>query len=141
MTAPMRVVVDTGVFVSAFIRRQGTVGAVLQHLRDGRFTLIYTEPLLIELVNVLGRPKIRQKYRVTGADVAALLNLIRLRGTPIVPTRKITACRDPKDDKFLEAALAGNADCIVTGDRDLLVLHPFESLPILTPADFLAQLA
>ena len=49
----------------------------------------------------------------------------------------ITACRDPKDNKFLEAAIAARADVIVTGDADLLALHPFRGIPILSPAAFL----
>ena len=49
----------------------------------------------------------------------------------------IRICRDPKDDKILELAISGNADCIVTGDDDLLVLNPFREVAIVTPADFL----
>jgi len=55
----------------------------------------------------------------------------------INPQLSIKACRDPQDDKFLEIALAVNASCIVTGDRNLLTLHPFCNTPILSPADFL----
>ena len=53
--------------------------------------------------------------------------------------RHITACRDQKDDKFLEVAVNGQANCIVTGDDDLLVLDPFEGIPILTPDGFLTR--
>lgn len=49
----------------------------------------------------------------------------------------ITACRDPKDNKFLELAVAAKASCIITGDKDLLELHPFRGIPILTVNDFL----
>jgi len=52
---------------------------------------------------------------------------------------KLTICRDIKDDKLLALALDGNADVIVTGDRDLLVLHPFEGIPIITPMDYLTR--
>jgi predicted nucleic acid-binding protein len=52
----------------------------------------------------------------------------------------VVACRDPKDDKFLAAALAGPAGCIVSGDEDLLVLSPFEGIPVLRPAEFVARL-
>lgn len=48
-------------------------------------------------------------------------------------------CRDPKDDKFLNLAIDANASCIITGDKDLLVLHPFENIPILLPSDFLER--
>ena len=136
----MRAVIDTGVFVSALIRRQGTTGDVLRALRDGRFTAIYTTDIVVEIIDVLGRAKFRAKYHIEPDDITALVNLIRLRGELVTPNQKVTACRDPKDDKFLEAALVAKADCIVSGDADLLVLNPFEDIPILRPAEFLARL-
>ena len=136
----MRAVIDTGVFISAFIRNRGTIGAVLSALRDGRFTAIYSTDTLVELVDVLGRGKLRTKYHVEPDDITALVNLIRLRGELVIPGRKVTACRDPKDDKFLEAALAGDAGCIVSGDADLLDMESFEGISLLTPAEFLERL-
>lgn len=136
----MRVVVDTGILVSALIRPKGTIGDVLHSLRDGRFTAIYSTPMMLEVTEVLGRPKIQEKYHVQPDDIEALINLVRLRGELVVPKKIITACRDPKDNKFLEAALAGKADAIVTGDDDLLVLHPFEGVKILRPAELLERL-
>jgi predicted nucleic acid-binding protein len=61
----------------------------------------------------------------------------------VTPTKppSFTACRDPKDDKFLEVAVAGKADVIVSEDEDLLVLHPFRGIPIVGPAQFLEMLA
>ena len=136
----MRAVLDTGVLVSALIRRQGTTGDVLRALRDGRFIAVYSTDILVEIIDVLGRPALRAKYHIEPDDISVAINLIRLRGDLVVPARKVAACRDPKDDKFLEAALAGGADCIVSGDADLLDLAPFEDIPILRPAEFLARL-
>lgn len=136
----MRAVIDTGVLVSALIRKQGTTGDVLRARRDGRFTAIYTTDIVVEIIDVLGREKFRSKYHIEPDDITALVNLIRLRGELVTPTQKVTACRDPKDDKFLDAALAVQTDCIVSGDSDLLVLNPFEDIPILRPAEFLARL-
>lgn len=136
----MRAVVDTNFLVSALIRPQGRVGVVLWHLRQGIYTLLYTQPLLEELVDVLSRPRIRDKYGLDEEDVKTVLALILLRGEAVAPERAILACRDPRDDKFLEAAVAGRADAIVSGDEDLLVLHPFEGIPILSPAAFLQTL-
>jgi putative PIN family toxin of toxin-antitoxin system len=136
----MRAVIDAGVFVSALIRKQGTTGDVLGALRDGRFTAIYTTDIVVEVIDVLGRAKFRMKYHIEPDDITALVNLIRLRGELVTPTQKVTACRDPKDDKFLEAALVAKADCVVSGDADLLVLNPFEGISILRPAEFLARL-
>jgi len=136
----MRAVVDTNVLVSALLRRQGVSGAVLSALTDNRFTAIYTTEMLVEGIDVLGRAKFRTKYQIQPADVAALIQLIRLRGELVVPTHSVTICRDPRDDKFLDAALAGQVDCIVSGDADLHVLSPFENIPIWPPAEFLAHL-
>lgn len=52
---------------------------------------------------------------------------------------RIIDCRDPKDNKFLELAFAGKANCIVTGDKDLLVMHPFRGINIISPFDFIIQ--
>jgi putative PIN family toxin of toxin-antitoxin system len=136
----MRAVVDTGIFVSALIRRKGTTGAVLRALRAGQYTVIYSTAILVEIIDVLGRDKFRIKYHIEPDDITALVNLIRLRGELVIPAQTITACRDPKDDKFLEAALAGAADCIVSGDADLLEMKSFERIPIFRPAAFLARL-
>jgi putative PIN family toxin of toxin-antitoxin system len=136
----MRAVIDTGVFVSALLRKQGTTGAVLRALRDGRFTAIYSTEIVVEIIDVLGRANFRTKYHIEPDDITALVNLIRLRGELVIPARKVTACRDPKDDKFLDVALATQTDCIVSGDSDLLDLNSFEDIPILRPAEFLARL-
>jgi putative PIN family toxin of toxin-antitoxin system len=136
----MRAVVDTNVLVRALIKPHGTVGPVLLRLRHGEYTLLYAGSLLEELVDVLNRPRIREKYRLTDLDIQAVVSLILLRGEVVVPEGGITACRDPRDDKFLEVAVAGKADVIVSGDQDLLVLHPFAGIPILAPAAFLHML-
>ena len=135
----MRAVVDTGVLVSGLIRPRGAIGDVLRALRDGRFITIYSTAMVVEIVDVLGRPKFQVKYHIQPDDITVLINLLRLRGDLVVPEREITACRDPKDNKFLETALAGAADTIVTGDDDLLVLDPFEEIDILRPTEFLAS--
>jgi putative PIN family toxin of toxin-antitoxin system len=136
----MRAVVDTNILIRAVIRPTGTVGPVLLRLRRGDYTLLYAQSLLEELIDVLNRPRIRDKYRLTDQDIQTIVGLILLRGEAVVPQEPITACRDPKDDKFLEVAVAGKADVIVSGDQDLLVLHPFRDIPILPPAAFLQML-
>lgn len=133
----MRIVIDTGVLVSGLIRPQGTTGDVLRSLRDGKFTALYSNETIMEIVDVLGRNKFRQKYHIKPDDISALINLIRLRGEVVVPAVEITDCRDPKDNKFLEVALTGGADFLVSGDADLLSMNPYRSIPILTPAEFL----
>jgi putative PIN family toxin of toxin-antitoxin system len=136
----MRAVVDTNILVRATIRPQGTVGPVLLRLRQGEYTLLYARPLLEELIDVLNRPRIRDKYHLTNQDIGTVVGLILLRGEGVTPEERITACRDPKDDKFLEVAVAGEADALVSGDQDLLALHPFAGIPIVPPHVFLEML-
>lgn len=136
----MRAVIDTGVLVSGLIRHQGPPAAVLGALAADRFTAVFTTEMLVELVEVLSRDRFRHKYHVRPEDITALIALLRLRGEPVVPARAVVACRDPKDDKFLTAAVAGAVDCIISGDVDLLVLSPFEGIPVLRPVEFVAAL-
>jgi len=136
----MRAVIDVNILVRALLKPDGTVGPVLRRLRDGVFTLLYSEAILEELLDALSRPRIRSKYHLEESDIETMLLLVLLRGESVVPRRRITSCRDPLDNKFLEAAVAGQADVIVSGDLDLLVLSPFEGIPIVEPAAFLASL-
>ncbi len=133
----MRVVVDTNILVRALIRPQGTVGPVLLHLRRGDYTLLYSDATLEELIDVLNRPRIRDKYGLSEVDIRTVVALILMRGEYIVPRETIHACRDPHDNKFLEVAVSGQADVIVSGDEDLLVLSPFRGIPIISPREFL----
>jgi len=136
----MRAVIDTNTLVRAVIMPHGTVGPVLLHLRRGTYMLLYAQSLLEELIDVLNRPRIRDKYRLRDRDIQTIIQLILLRGTSVAPVMPITACRDPRDDRFLEVAVAGKADVIVSGDQDLLVLHPFDGTPIVEPVIFLQML-
>lgn len=136
----IRAVIDTNILVRALIKPLGTVGPVLRYLRDGAYVLIYSEPLLTELVDVLNRPRIREKYSLSSEDIETVMALILLRGELVVPKRRITVCRDSQDNMFLEAAADGNANMIVSGDDDLLSLEEFEGIPIITPIEFLKEM-
>ncbi len=88
-----------------------------------------------EIAAVLGRPKF------AGAIPAArrehVLDILRREAVWFEPTVHVTDCRDPKDNKYLELALAAGAEIIVSSDDDLLVLHPWRGVSILRPADYL----
>ena len=81
----MRAVVDTNILVRAVIKPSGTVGPVLLRLRHGDYTLLYAQSLLEELIDVLNRPRIRDKYRLTDQDIQTVVSLILLRGEAVVP--------------------------------------------------------
>jgi uncharacterized protein len=136
----MRAVIDTNILVQALIKPMGTVGPVLQRLRAGVYTFLYSETTLQELVDGLNRPHLRRKYSIQDEDVQTLLALLLLRGEAVKITQTLHLCRDPKDDKFLDVAVAGAANVIVTGDEDLLVLGAVAGIPTVTPSTFLASI-
>jgi putative PIN family toxin of toxin-antitoxin system len=133
----MRAVIDTNILIRALIKPTGTVGPILQRLGASNYIAIYSEALLTELLAKLALPRIRAKYHIDDDIVEMTLAIIALRGELVAPTRKVKTCRDPKDDMFIEAALAGAAQYLVTGDEDLLVLKKFETIHIVTPRVFL----
>jgi putative PIN family toxin of toxin-antitoxin system len=136
----MKAVVDTNILVRAVIKPQGSVGPVLLRLRRRDYTLLLSRATLDEIVEVLHRPRLRTKYRLNESTLRATIRLIVMHSELILPDRPLAVCRDPKDDKFLELAIAGKADVIVSGDDDLLTLDPFEGIPIVSPGRFLAML-
>jgi uncharacterized protein len=134
----MKAVVDTNVLIRALIKPQGTVGPIISRLRNGDYTLVYSLPILDELIEKLALPRIRRKYHVRNEEVEALVALMALRGVLVRPEQRIKVCRDPDDDMFIEAAIAGGGTCLVTGDKDLLTLEAFKTVKIVTPRTFLA---
>lgn len=136
----IRAVIDTSILIRAIIKPLGSVGPIVTRLRDGAYQAVYSFPLLVELVTTLSLPRIRRKYHFTETDIATVVALLLTRGILVAPERRIEVCRDQTDDMVLEAAVAGRADYIVTGDEDLLVLGSFEGIRIVGPAEFLRAL-
>lgn len=136
----MRAVIDSNVWVSAAIRPGGPPNTIAAALALGRFTSVSSVELLAELERTLPRPKVRKRTGWSHDDELAFVAAIARWSTLVVPSTAVTVSRDPADDRVLEAALAGQADYIVTGDRDLLVLGTFEGVEIVDPAAFVAVL-
>jgi putative PIN family toxin of toxin-antitoxin system len=136
----MRAVIDTNILVRALLRPRGAVGMVLPRLRHGEYVVLYSQALLDELVDVLNRSRIRQKYHIAEEDIAAVVRLVLLRGEAITPTVHSAMRRDPKNDKLLDVAVAGRANVIVSADRDLLTMPPFSGIPIVSSGAFLQKL-
>lgn len=131
-----RVVFDTSAIVSAVLR-PGSVPSRAFLLAQRKMEILVSNATLDELATVLLRPKFDQY--INRKDIAKLLHDLA-RGAELVSvTASLQACRDPRDDKFLELAISGEADTLVTGDNDLLDLDPFRGVRIVTPRDFLDQ--
>jgi uncharacterized protein len=89
-----------------------------------------------EIAEALGRPKFAQMVPLLRRQ--RFLSILRNAAVWFEPTERVTDCRDLKDNKYLELALAAGAETIVSGDEDLLVLHPWRDVRILHPGDYLA---
>lgn len=136
MAAERLLVVDTNLWVSRLLMPRGIAAQAVDHALASGIALM-SDPTMDELHQVLFRPKFdRYVSRQDREQFLRLLGAIA-RWTPI--TRTVCVCRDPKDDKFLDVAVNGQAGLILTGDQDLLVMHPFEGIEILGPAQFLAR--
>ncbi len=132
----MRLILDTNILISTFVFKSETANIVVRHAAK-KHTLLFSEPTFKELKSTLLKPKFAEIAELSTIR-NFIFNLVRI-GEFIDPKVKISECRDPRDNKFLELAVAANADCIVTGDKDLLVLNPFRGIKIISPADFLIQ--
>jgi len=128
-------VFDTNALISAALVRNSVNAQALDYaLNIGR--LVISEPALQEFEEVIFRKKF-DKYFVSDAERLDAINKIDTNSLFYFPKINVTACRDPKDNKFLELAVTAEASCIITGDQDLLILNPFQNIPIISAADFL----
>ena len=130
-----RFVVDTNVLISAALRPSGVPRAVVDTIGHANGILLFSDETFHELETRFRLPKfdayVGQDARsVFLAQLEAVSEWVSIVGARL-------GCRDPGDDKLLETALLGHADCLVSGDGDLLVMSPFHGIPILTPADAL----
>ena len=131
----MRAVVDTNVILSAVLG--GALSPLLDHWRAGHFTLVVTTEIAHEYLTVLRRPKFSLSAEVVEAIGAYMFRKAEF----VTPTERLLVIKvDPKDDMFLDAAVAGEVDLIVSGDRHLLELGHYRHYPIITAREFLNQL-
>ncbi|MGB7395669.1 MAG: putative toxin-antitoxin system toxin component, PIN family [Pricia sp.] len=129
-------VFDTNNLVSAVLFENSTTAKAL----DAAFeqgNLVVSNETMNELANVLFRKKF-DSY-LSDEERWQFIDRIESKSKVIFPNVQITDCRDPKDNKFLELAVTAKASCIVTGDKNLLILHPFRNIPIMNASNFLKQ--
>ena len=131
-----RVVIDTNVFVSAVLLPLSIPRRAVDKALDFGI-LLFSEATMSELSQVL----LREKFDgYSSRDERTLfLSALAEAGEFVVVIQRVRECRDPDDDKFLELAWNGRADLIITGDADLLALHPWREIAIVTPAEYIER--
>ena len=132
----IKFVVDTNVLVSSILIRKSSSDAALKKARSlGK--LLFSEATFQELQTVLNRAKF-DKY-VSLTIRSEFMFRLKLESELIEIIEQVNLCRDLKDNQFLEVAMNGNADYLITGDQDLLVLRPFQEIQIMTVHEFLSE--
>lgn len=130
----LRMVIDSNVVVSSLLFAQSTPRqAVNKALDTGK--ILISQEIIEELTNVLSRKKLN-KYLLEEERLKFLADFLKETETVII-NQNFDVCRDKKDNKFIDLAVCGNAQYIITGDEDLLTLNPFRSISIINARDFL----
>jgi len=136
-----RLVVDTNVFVSGLISESGSPGRILQGIRDKRLIHLVSDSIVEEYLRVLNYPRIRKFKQITDAFIADIAAYLVYQTQRIEIVSKIALSHDPDDNVFLETAVDGRADLLVTGDKaDLLSLRAVEGIPIVSASEAVIRL-
>lgn len=137
-------VIDTNLVVSSFLFKRGNPHELIQALYQFRFEVIFSDELLAEYADVLAQPVFAQKYGMSATETDGFLRFVTSNGRLVTPVSILPVMvRDTADNKVLAVSLTGDADYLVTGDKDLLVLagdSRLGSLRIVTAAEFLSAL-
>lgn len=130
-----KVIMDTNLWISFLLTPN--VAKIDKFFRNNSITLLFSEELLGEFIEVAQRPKF-QKYFST-SDIQQLLTKITTKAKSVKVRTLVEICRDPKDNFLLALAIDGKATHLITGDKDLLVLETFGKTKIVTISDYLTN--
>jgi len=135
----MKVVLDTVIFVRALINPHGKWGRLLFELSD-RYVIVLSPDIIREILSVLYRPSLRRRFPQMAEPVHVRQVLALLEQAEVVePSRRLSVCRDPDDDKFFECAVEGWAQYIVSEDKDIMDVGEYQGIKTMT-ADELVEL-
>lgn len=134
----IKAVIDTNVFISALLCKGKTSHKIYKSFIDGKFTPVISLAIFEEIVDVISRPSLNKLFNAN--EVERLKDLIKTDAIFVLPRQKVRVCRDDKDNIIIEAAITAKADCIVSGDNDLLMLNQYCGIPIISPGKFLKML-
>lgn len=138
----MKVVLDTNVVVSRFLSARGAPAQAFKLWEAHAFDLLVSCPILQEYKKALSYPKVRKLHQLTGQEIDEVIDGFKGFSIFVDPKTKVRAIKaDPKDNMFLECAVAGKADFIVSGDKHLLDLKEYQGIQILSPHAFLLALS
>ncbi len=116
---PIKVVVDTNIWISSLIASSKTAARFVDEWRESKFEIVVSEQQVLELYEVFSRPKFLFKYRIDRQEIDDIVSSIALRAERVTLKGATKLCRDPDDDIIIETAIRGRAKYLVTGDKDI----------------------
>ncbi len=135
----MKVVLDTNVLLSGLMLPESVPGRIVRAWRAAQFELVLSEPMLDEIGRVLAYPKIERRLKWDQVTISRFLLLLQFKADVVdISSATVAVPRDPQDVPVLATLVAGGADYLVTGDKDLLTLG--HNYPIVTPVEFASRL-
>jgi putative PIN family toxin of toxin-antitoxin system len=135
-------VLDTQVVLRGAVAKGASLTArIYDAWRENRFVLLTSEAIVTEINEVLNRPKLQTKLNFTPFEAKAIVEIIRRDAEFIEVVTSIRQCRDPKDNKFLECVVDGEADYLVSADEDILSLRAIQQIPIVDIPTFWQKLS
>lgn len=134
----IRIVLDANQFVSALLKPGSNPARIISLLREDKVKLLMSEEIISEISNVLLYPKILKRHGKPTEYIAGFIRKLRAVSIMVNVGLTIDAVKDdPSDNKYLECAVEGGADFIISGDRHLKDLKVFRGIRIVNPADFI----
>lgn len=139
MAGKPRIVLDTNIFINATFAGDSSSARIIRSIENGDLEILVSPALEREYDQQLSPSYIQKRWKHKAKSNADSIKSILKNATSIEPDVKLQNSRDPADNKFLDCAVSGNADYLVSSDDDLLELKYIRDIPILTPGQFLRQ--
>jgi uncharacterized protein len=137
----MQVVLDANIYISALISDKGNPARIINKWLAGEFDILVSQPIVDEILRVTGYQRLQEKYAKVRENRVEFVELITLQGIWAEPAETLTVvATDESDNRYIECAIAGNAQYIVSGDEHLLGIGDYQGIHIVTPALFVTLL-
>lgn len=134
----MRVVVDANIYISALISANGAPALVVNRWLEGHFDVLVSQPIIEEILRVMAYPRL-QKYKRLRESRLEFVTLLSEQAIWIEPTENLDVVSEDEDDnRYVECAVSGGAQYIISGDPHLLGVGEFRGIRLISPNDFIA---
>ena len=138
----MKVVLDANVYVSSMLNKQGNPKRVIDGWQRGTFDVLITSAILDEIGRVLRYPRIVKRHKQVEPAIQRFLKLLEDKAITVEPGEELGVVKDDEsDNRYLECAVAGKAQFVISGDNHLLAIGEYRSIVILSPAAFVAAIS